>query len=118
MKFWTVEHGRVAIIELKGSLLGDEYTDQFREVVSDFVEQGNKRLVIDLHKVNYLNSSGIGALIAAHTSYVKNGGQVRLAGIQDNVQNLFVITKLIDVFDVNDSREEAIKSFAAQKSIT
>jgi anti-sigma B factor antagonist len=116
MKFWTIENGRVAIIELRGTLVGDEYTDQFREVVSDFIEQGNKCLVINLHKVNYLNSSGIGALIAAHASYAKNGGQVRLVGIQNNVQNLLVITKLIDVFEVHDTLDDATKSFVAQKS--
>ncbi|HUN64807.1 MAG TPA: STAS domain-containing protein [Bacteroidota bacterium] len=116
MKFWTIENGRVAIVELRGTLVGDDYTDEFREVVADFIEQGNKRLVINLQKVNYLNSSGIGALIAAHASYARNGGEVRLVGIQNTVQNLLVITKLIDVFEVHDTLEEATKSFAAKKS--
>jgi anti-sigma B factor antagonist len=116
MKFWSIQNGTIAIIELKGSLVGDGDTDQFREIVADFIEQGNKRLLISLHKLHYINSTGIGALIAAHTTYARIGGQVRLAGIQNTVQNVLVITKLIDVFDVHDTIEDAISGFAVQKT--
>jgi anti-sigma B factor antagonist len=117
MKFWTLQNGKIAVIELRGSLVGDGDTDKLREVVSDFIEQGNKFLVVNLQKVNYVNSTGIGALIAAHTSYAKNGGQVRIVGIQNNVQNLLVITKLIDVFEVNENLDDAIGSFTETKSL-
>ncbi len=117
MKFWTVHNGRIAVIEPRGSLVGDGDTDRLREIVSDFVEQGNKALVINLQKVNYLNSTGIGALIAAHATYAKNGGQVRIVGIQNNVQNLLVITKLIDVFEVDDTLDGAIEHFSEIQSL-
>lgn len=117
MKFWTLQNGKIAIIELRGSLVGDGDTDKLREVVSDFIEQGNKFLVVNLQKVNYVNSTGIGALLSAHASYAKNGGQVRLVGIQNNVQNLLVITKLIDVFDVHDTLDDAIENFTESKSL-
>jgi len=117
MKYWTIQNGKIAVIELRGSLVGDGDTDRLREIVSDFIEQGNKFLVINLQKVNYVNSTGIGALISAHATYAKNGGQVRLVGIQNNVQNLLVITKLIDIFDVNDKLDDAIEQFSELKSI-
>ncbi len=116
VKTRTILNGKIGIIEVKGSLVGDKDTDEFREAVADLIEQGNKSLVIDLHKVNYMNSSGIGSVIAVHSSYNKNGGAVKLAGLTSNVQNLFVVTKLIDVFDVFDSVDQAVESFDKVKS--
>ena len=111
IKSKTILDGKIAIIELRGSLIGDEGTAEFRAEVSDFIEQGNKNLIINLEKVNYINSSGIGALIAAHASYVNNGGEVLLTGASRNIQNLFAITKLVEVFKVHDRLDDAIETF-------
>ncbi len=115
IKTKTEMNGKIAIIEIKGSLVGDGDTDKFRSAVQDFIEQGNKCLVVNLGKVNYMNSSGIGAIISAYTSYKKVTGEVKLAGISDNVQNLLAVTKLIDIFDVHDTVDEAIDSFLKMK---
>ena len=115
VKSKTEQNGKIAIIEVRGSLVGDSDTDQFRSAVQDFLEQGNKCLVINLGKVNYMNSSGIGAIIAAYTSYKKVNGEIKLAGISNNVQNLLVVTKLIDIFDVHDTVDQAIQDFAKMK---
>jgi anti-sigma B factor antagonist len=111
IKSRTEVNGKIGIIEIKGALVGDSDTDRFREVVADFIEQGNRSLVVDLQKVNYLNSSGLGALISTHTTYGKNGGAVKLSGLSNNVQNLLIMTKLIDVFEVYDTVDEAIDNF-------
>jgi anti-anti-sigma regulatory factor len=58
-----------------------------------------------------VNSTAIGILVAAHTSYARKGWQIKICGINKNINNIFVITKLALVFDVYDSRNEAIKSF-------
>ncbi len=84
-----------------------------RNAVADYVEQGTKKLVIDLSKVTYLNSTAIGVLVSAHTTFSKNKGHVKLCGINKNINNIFVITKLTLVFDTAESREEAIKTFEA-----
>ena len=118
IKARTVESGTIAIVEIRGSLVGDGDTDALREAVVDFIEQGNKRLIINLQKATYINSSGIGSIIAAHTSYVRNGGEVRLSGISNSIQNLLAVTKLIDVFEVYDTIDEAIKSFKKVKTTT
>jgi len=112
VKTTTLESGKIGVIEARGSLVGGEETDELRNAVADFVEQGNKKLIIDLSKVTYLNSTAIGVLVSAHTTYSRNGGKVKLCGINKNINNIFVITKLTMVFDVCDTREEAIKSFA------
>lgn len=115
VKTKTELNGKIAIIDIKGSLVGDDDTDKFRAAVQDFIEQGNKCLIVNLEKVNYMNSSGIGAVIAAYTSYKKVTGEVKLAGISSNVQNLLAVTKLIDIFDVHDTVDEAIDSFLKMK---
>ena len=118
VKAKTEMDGRIGIVEIKGSLVGDKETDTFREAYVDLIEQGNKFLIINLRKVNYINSSGIGSLIGAHASYAKIGGEVKLAGLSNNVQNLLVVTKLIDIFDTFDTVEQAIESFVHEKSLT
>lgn len=113
VKSTTVQSGKIGVIEVKGSLVGGEETDELRNAVADYVEQGTKKLVIDLSKVTYLNSTAIGVLVSAHTTFSKNKGRVKLCGINKNINNIFVITKLTLVFDVMESREDAIKAFEA-----
>jgi anti-sigma B factor antagonist len=111
IKTTTLQSGKIGVIEVKGSLVGGEETDELRNAVADFVEQGNKKLIIDLSKVTYLNSTAIGILVQAHTTYAKNKGHVKLCGINKNINNIFVITKLTMVFDVADTRDDAVKGF-------
>lgn len=111
VKTTTLQNGKIGVIEVKGSLVGGEETDDLRSAVADLVEQGNKNLVIDLSKVTYLNSTAIGVLVSAHTTYSRNKGKVKICGINKNINNIFVITKLTLVFEVCETREDAIKSF-------
>lgn len=110
VKSTTLENGTIGVIEVKGSLVGGDETDELRRHISDFVQQGNKKLVIDLSKVTYLNSTAIGVLVSTHTSYSRIGGRLVLCGINKNINNIFVITKLTMVFQVHDTQEEAIKA--------
>lgn len=107
----TTNNGTIGILDIRGSLLGDGDTEKLHAALVDFLEQGIRRVIIDLHRLNYLNSTGIGAIIRAHSTARKNNGDVRLTGLSDNVQSLLAITRLIDVFDVYDTLPEAVKSF-------
>jgi len=111
VKASTKNNGAIGILDIRGSLVGDGDTEKLHEIVGDFLEQGIRHVVIDLHKLNYLNSTGIGAIIRAHSTFRKNGGDIRLTGLSDNVQSLLAITRLIDVFDVYDNLPDAIQSF-------
>lgn len=112
VKTTTLQSGKIGVIEVKGSLVGGEETDELRSAVADFVEQGNKKLIIDLSKVTYLNSTAIGVLVQAHTTYARNKGQVKLSGINNNINNIFVITKLTMVFEVCETKDDAVKSLS------
>jgi anti-sigma B factor antagonist len=103
--------GGIGLIEVSGSLVGGEETDKMRQAVAGFVEREYAKLIIDLSSVTYLNSTAIGVLVAAQTSYARKSWQIKLCGINKNINNIFVITKLTLVFDVHDTREGAVKSF-------
>ncbi len=103
--------GGIGLIEVSGSLVGGDETDKMRQAVAGFVEREYAKLVIDLSSVTYLNSTAIGVLVAAQTSYARKNWQIKLCGINKNINNIFVITKLTLVFDVHDTREGAVKSF-------
>ncbi len=114
VKTTTLQSGKIGVIEVKGSLVGGEETDELRNAVADFVEQGTKNLIIDLSKVTYLNSTAIGVLVSAHTTFSRNKGRVKVCGINKNINNIFVITKLTLVFDVAETKEEAAKGFGVE----
>jgi anti-sigma B factor antagonist len=110
LKTSTLENG-IALVEPSGSLVGGDETVDLRASVAGFVDRNYEKLLIDLSKVNYMNSTAIGVLVSAQTTYSKKGWQVKICGINKNISNIFVITKLTLVFDVYDTREEAIASF-------
>jgi anti-sigma B factor antagonist len=110
-KVTTLNNLDVAILEPRGSLIGGEETDEFKAKAKDLIEQGNKKLVLDLGGITYINSTGICALVGIHSAYQKVQGKIRLCNVAKGVQNVFVITKLTGVFDVEEDREQAIKSF-------
>jgi anti-sigma B factor antagonist len=112
IKTRAVQEGTIGIIEIRSSLIGEDEIDGLREVVSDFVEQGNKKLIIDLSRVSIINSVGIGALISSYTTFTKNGGEVILTGVNKSIKNVFIITKLSEVFEILDTIEQAIRRFS------
>lgn len=115
LKISKLADGDVAVMEPKGELVGGEETDVLRSEIEKLSAEGNKKLVIDLGKTNYLNSTAIGVLIWAHAHYAKNSGEVKLANLNKSIKNIFVITKLTLVFDVHDSQLDAVASFAKGK---
>jgi anti-sigma B factor antagonist len=104
--------GGIGLIEPKGAIVGGDETVELRQAIADFVERNYEKLVIDLSKVTFLNSTGIGVLVSAQTTYAKKGWKVKLCGVNKNIDSIFVITKLTLVFDVSGTREEAVKSFS------
>ncbi len=103
--------GGIGLIEVKGSLTGGDETDEVRRAVAGFIDRDYHKLIIDLSSVTYLNSTALGVLVSAHTSYTRKGWQIKLCGVNKNIDSIFVITKLSLVFDVHDTRDETIKSF-------
>lgn len=110
-KLSTINNLEIAVLEPRGSLIGGEETDELKSKAHDLLEQGNRKLVLDLGGVTYINSTGIGALVGIHTMYTKSQGKIKLCNMGKGVQNVFVITRLSSVFDVEETRDVAVKNF-------
>ncbi len=101
----------IIILELSGKIMGGPDATAFNEKLHDLVESGNIKVIADLSKVNWMNSSGLGILISALTTIRNAGGDLKLAAITERIKSLLMITKLLSVFDTFDTTEEAVKSF-------
>ncbi|MFM8474014.1 MAG: STAS domain-containing protein [Candidatus Kapaibacterium sp.] len=103
--------GDVDILRLSGQFIGGQETDELRTVLRSVSEQRSNLLIVHLGEVTYLNSTSLGVLISAHAGFVKRGGRIALAEISDPIKQVFVITKLDNVFEIFPTEEEARKSF-------
>jgi len=104
-------HGDVAVVALKGNLMGEPDTTEVREKIYGLLQDDVKKVVLDLGKVKWINSSGLGALIAAMTSVKNKGGELRLANVTEKVESIFMITQLIKVFKTYETVDRAVASF-------
>lgn len=103
--------GDVTILDLDGEVrIGDSST-ALRGAIRNLVTAGNQRILLNLAGVKYIDSSGIGELIANYTTVGRGGGQLKLLNLTEKVQDLLVITKLLTVFDVYDNEADALGSF-------
>ena len=103
--------GDVTILDLSGEVRIGDSSVALRNSVRNLADQGKKKLLLNLAGVKYIDSSGIGELIANYTTVSRQGGQLKLLNLTDRIQNLLVITKLLTVFDAYDNEAEALKSF-------
>ncbi len=102
----------VTILEPKGKITIGVGDIALRESVHGALEGGGKDILINLHQVTTIDSSGIGELVSAYTTVTNRGGRLKLLHLPPKVQDILQITQLVTVFDVHDDEEEAIASFA------
>ncbi len=111
MTIKEVMHGDVAVLSLKGNLMGEPDTTEVREKIYSLLQDDIRKVVLDLGKVKWLNSSGLGTLISAMTSVKNKGGELCIANVTEKVESLFMITQLIKVFKTYETIDRAIASF-------
>ena len=103
--------GDVTILDLSGEVRIGQGSIALRDSIRKLADEGKKNVLLNLGGVKYIDSSGIGELIANYTTIKRQGGQLKLLKLTDRVQNLLVITKLLTVFDSYEDEAEALKSF-------
>lgn len=103
--------GDVTILDLNGEVRIGEGSIALRDAIRKLSGEGKKKVLLNLAGVSYVDSSGIGELIANYTTVSRQGGQLKLLSLTDRIQNLLVITKLLTVFDSYENEAEALKSF-------
>ena len=104
--------GDVTVVDAAGRITLGEGASVFRDMIRDLAAKGNKKILINLSDVSYIDSSGIGELVSAFTTVRNQGGDLKLLNLTKKVHDLLQITKLYTVFDVKDDEASAVASFA------
>ena len=108
MKFNYKSEGNIMIIDFDGDLIGEENGPDIIEVVNNQISEGKTKCAVDISKVKYINSSGIGVLITILTKFRNKSGEVILINPSDHVKKLLVITKLNAIFNIADNMQQAM----------
>jgi anti-sigma B factor antagonist len=103
--------GDLTILDMDGKITIGEGSVALRTAIRRLLEEGKKKILLNLAKVGYIDSSGIGELVSSYTAINKEGGELKLLNLTQKLQDLLTITKLLTVFDVYESEEEALAGF-------
>jgi len=101
----------VTVVDMSGRITLGEGSVILREAVKDLLGKGQKKILLNLSEITYIDSSGIGELVSAFTSVRNQGGELKLLKLTKKVHDLLQITKLYTVFDIKDDEATAIQSF-------
>ncbi len=103
--------GDVTILDMEGKITIGEGSVAVRSAVRRLLEEGKKKILLNLAAVGYVDSSGIGELVSSFTTINREGGQLKLLNLTQKIQDLLAITKLLTVFDVYEDEAAALNSF-------
>jgi anti-sigma B factor antagonist len=104
--------GDVTVLDASGRITLGEGASVFRDMIRDLAAKGNKKILVNLTDVSYIDSSGIGEMVSSFTTVTNHGGQLKLLGLTKRVKDLLQITKLYTVFEVFEDESSAVRSFA------
>ena len=108
----THQVGDVTVVDVVGRITLGEGASTLRDSIREAVAKGNKKILVNLGEVSYIDSSGIGELVSAFTTVTNQGGVLKLLGLTKRVKDLLQITKLYTVFEVFDNETSAVASFS------
>jgi anti-sigma B factor antagonist len=101
----------VAVVDVSGRITLGEGSSSVRDSLRELIGKGEKKILLNLSEVSYIDSSGIGELVSAYTTISNQAGTLKLVGLTKRVKDLLQITKLYTVFDVHEDEAHAIRSF-------
>jgi anti-sigma B factor antagonist len=104
-------NGNVVVLNLQGDIRLGESNIELHNILRALVEKGERRILLNLADVSYIDSSGLGELVAGFSTLQKNGGELKILKLAGRVRELMVLTKLLTVFDVFENEQEAVDSF-------
>lgn len=111
IKLNTRQVGDVSVVDVAGRITLGEGSSALRDTLRELVTKNNKKILLNLEEVSYIDSSGIGELVSGFTTVTNQGGQLKLLNLTKRVKDLLQITKLYTVFDVHDDEASAVRSF-------
>ena len=111
MKIETRTVGEIIVLDCSGRITLGEGTMVVRNTVRELLKNNDKKIILNLADVNYIDSSGIGELVSTYTTVTSNSGQLKLLGLTKKIQELLAITKLLTVFQTFEDEQAALDSF-------
>jgi anti-sigma B factor antagonist len=105
--------GDVTILDLKGKMTLGEGDELLKDKINSLIHQGQKKLLLNLESVPYIDSAGLGEIVRTYTTVSRQGGNLKLVNLTKRITDLLSITKLLTVFETFDSEPDALKSFQA-----
>ncbi|MCK5116534.1 MAG: STAS domain-containing protein [Candidatus Aegiribacteria sp.] len=103
--------GDVLVVALSGKVIGGPELMEVKDVFQKAVDQDKKKVLLDLGRVSWMDSSGLGVIVSGHTTLSRAGGSLRILNATKKIHELFIITKLITIFDTYTDVQEALNSF-------
>ena len=113
MKIKEEMKGEVLEISLSGKVIGGPELVEVKDVFQRAVDQGHKKVLLDLGKVSWMDSSGLGVIVSGHTTLSRAGGALKILNATKKIHELFIITKLITIFETFTDEQEALDSYGA-----
>jgi anti-sigma B factor antagonist len=107
----TRQAGDVRVVDVAGKITLGDGSSALRRLLQDELAQGNKKILLNLRNVSYIDSSGIGELVSGFTTVANQGGTLKLLGLTHRIKDLLQITKLYTIFDVYEDEAHAVDSF-------
>jgi anti-sigma B factor antagonist len=111
VKMTNSEVDGVSVVALDGQIVLGEESNSLREKLKSLIAEGKKKIVLNMANIKYIDSAGVGTLVAAHISATTQGASVRLCHLGRKFHEVLQITKLLTVFDVYDTEVAAVSSF-------
>jgi len=102
----------VAILDISGKIMGGPDAEAFNEVLRTLMHEGVHNVLVNLERVKWVNSTGLGILISGYTTLQRAGGELKLLKVTERIENIFIVSKLSTVFQSFDDEDEAVRSFA------
>lgn len=112
MKYNRDDKGDVTVLRLEGKLMGGPDADEFKKIVKELVATDRKNVLVDMGKVSWVNSTGLGILISNYTTLKNHGGCFKLLHVNKRIRQIFMVTKLHTIFETFEDEEKALASFA------
>jgi anti-sigma B factor antagonist len=105
------------LLDVKGRITMGEGDELLKDKVNSLVNQGHKKIVLNLAEVPYIDSAGLGEIVRTYTTVSRQGGSLKLLSLTKRITDLLSITKLLTVFETFDSENDAVRSFSASAKV-
>jgi len=106
--------GEIMVLNLGGKIMGGPDHEKFQSQIKTLVSQGQVDILLDMSKVSWVNSTGLGILVSAFHTLKKNGGTLKICNVSDRIDNILNVTQLKLVFETFADCDEALASFGAE----